>query len=1220
MKFTNYILPVLVLWTGLFKCQLGDNGYPLLKDKLFIESRYTTEDKFKNQKGGYIPLRELENIIPSFEIEGVKNQRLKDEFLSITTKDTAYVSQDIYGKAFYKEINISDDSNRIEYDGRYYYMYKISSAEALALQVYFKKYYMPQGSKLFFYNESGFILGEFNDKNNPDKTIKGLQFGTQPIPGNTFYIELSYPVSNTEKPLLITEKVIHSITDFYKGGAYGEAGKCTKNVACVFTDSDDKSRNIKSVGLMLYPIYKQGVNQHTYSATCTGNLMNNTKQDGTPYFLTAAHCIGAAAANNNVNWNTELITLFNYEAKTCGSDGSEAPSSLSNNSVLGCTVLTQASEQTFDYALLKLKGTASSLAKYKVCYAGWDNNPNSYKVNVSNTYGIHHPKGDVKKISFVKDLFPVSINQNIPFDPQNSLGAFLKTTWRDGIVEEGSSGSPLFNSFGKLIGTLSTGPKVTSGPASSMFTCENPDIYNGVWFTSYSRFSNNYYTMSPWLNPNGTNVQSIGPYCPNTSIQIGSPINITVNPGVPVGPQGGPAEVIPIDINGRKIHPSNTWGKKIYLRNNAYYFPENVNSPNTNFDYINKSLYISENLFAVSTNIYRTGSQQVIDKFELWGIYKIADCNKLKYLKPAPIIIQNPIRLGQLNEVRVDIVGITDDKVHIMIYSSKRHENTVYMNYELQTYKVVNDELVYVGFYPIAANLQPPFNGYFKSHEFNKNRLLLARKEGSKEVIDSYLFSDSSNSWSHAKNVIVLNYAERMNIKMLDDKVFLIKGNNADYTYDNRMDIYSFVSNSPNLIFYKTLPNIFLGNPYLSGISDIFKKTDKDFLFIYNKKNTLGGASYALMSLNISNNSVSHPSISDEFKYSVGETKFVIRDNEIIKITKLGVSSPSGEFPTHQYVNFINSNGSWITNNINFYKWENVVGNNKDYLITLDIINRGTINNYSINDRTLSIKEFNYLTHPYVVYNNDSPYYSGAYHRPKKIDHLFFDKGVANNKTEYNNLIYANTNYFPIGYPYIGTYYNTKTYDIKTVILDNKTDPVSGDKNVTLYGKYSIVMKPGFTFTSSSGAELHAIPQESLPADIPTCSFMFDDMLNPVLTETPDESLYLRQQSLKEENKPYYGEIILNEKNNDINQFVINQSNIKVYPNPTKGIVYINLDGKENNFASSQLHSIDGKILISKKTFTKITEFDLSHYPTGTYIITLTDKLGKTFSYKIVKK
>jgi len=466
MQKTKYILLFISLFLVVFfKSQVGDSGYPFLYGKLSSERRITDRQEYKNSSGITIPLSQLKENINFFETDGFNNQQIIKEVSDLT--DVAYINQNIYGKAFKREINITDDNNRIEYDGRYYYLYKVKSSDAKALQIYFKKYLLTKDSKLFFYADNGFILGEFNDKNNPDVQSKGVEFGIQPIPGNTFYIELSYPIDSNDKPLLITEKLIHSFTDFY-GGVYGTAGNCHKNVACAFTGIDNKSRNIKSVGLMLYPIYQSGTNTHNYSASCSGNLMNNTAQNGEPYFLTAAHCIGYEAANNNINWNTELITLFNYEALTCTSNGSDAPTALSNNSVLGCTVLTLSSASSLDYALIKLNVTATVLSHYRVCYAGWDNNPNSYSVNPTNSYGVHHPKGDVKKISLVQEVYPVMSNQpilqsglfgyfGVPW-PLNSQGTFLQNSWRDGIVEKGSSGSPLFNSFDRLIGSLSTGP------------------------------------------------------------------------------------------------------------------------------------------------------------------------------------------------------------------------------------------------------------------------------------------------------------------------------------------------------------------------------------------------------------------------------------------------------------------------------------------------------------------------------------------------------------------------------------------------------------------------------------------------------------------------------------------------------------------------------------------------------------------------------------------
>ncbi|PXW10789.1 putative secreted protein (Por secretion system target) [Chryseobacterium sp. CBTAP 102] len=1210
----KYLIIFFLFCLNFVKSQVGDNGYPFLYEKLVSERRITTREEYKNSLGEIIPLLQLKQNIKTFETKGFSNQGIIDEVSNLT--DEAYANQNIYGKTFYKEINITDDSNRIEYDGRYYYLYKVTSSDAKALQIYFKKYLLPENSKLFLYAENGFILGEFNNKNNPDTSNKGLEFGTQPIPGNTFYIELSYSVDSSEKPLLTTEKVIHSFTDFYSG-VYGAAGNCHKNVACVFSPSENRSRNIKSVGLMLYPIYQSGTNTHTYSATCSGNLMNNTAQNGEPYFLTAAHCIGYEAANNNINWSTELITLFNYEALSCTSNGADAPSSLSNTSVFGCTLLTQSPYTSFDYALIKLKITPSLLAQYKVCYAGWDNNPNAYSVNPTNAYSVHHPKGDVKKISMVQELYPVMGSNPILFNGysvphlQSTDGTFLQNSWRNGIVEKGSSGSPLFNSFDRLIGSLSTGPD------PNIFNCNNPNIYNATgptYYTYYSRFSNNYYTMSPWLNPNGTNVQSIGPYCPTGyNIQIGAPIDGNTPGGGNPQPTNWQEE--PIDVNGEKVHPANTWGKKIYLKefNGSGNYQQQVDE---NFNYYRSVMAPNKNTFAMSENIYdiyEFNINNFLPNLQLWGIYKVIDCNKIKYIKPAKITIKNPGSNGQVFSFVVDVVGVSDNRVHILIEEWRRNTSgAIYKTFEIQSYKIINNELIYENYKTLFYNQQNLT--IFKYYDFDNGRLMLSVRENSNLVnkIYSCFYNEQNGSWL-METTPIANGTSGVFTKIIGNKVFIQPSG------QNKIDIYNFVSNSPAFNLRASLSNQFLSAPATNYLYDplfIFERSNDLYNIVYRNGNGVG--SFELMQLDLSNNSASssHITTSDDFKtiYFGYGSHFIMKNNQIIKLSKFPWKpSPGGEYPNYSYMNFKkNSNGNWIKDKATLLKWSEVGGFNDQYIIS-DDYKEGN----DIKRRMFSIREVDYLAHPYTTYN-DEVFYSSAYHRPKKLDNPYFSSGVVvNGREEFRNLAGTNLNIFLFRSPNLGYDFNTTTYDTKTVILDNKTQQLTGYKSVTIHGKYSVVMKPGFSVSATSGIEFTAKAQAPLPADIPACSLTFDDMLNPKTTETPNETLYLKQTIGKFGNKPYYGEIVLNDGN--LNQESIIDRAVKLYPNPTKDILNIDFNGKK--FKTLEVYSIDAKKIITKEVSSlNTTEVNLSQYPAGIYMVTLIDSTGKSYPNKIIKK
>ncbi|AZA92270.1 Protease 1 precursor [Chryseobacterium nakagawai] len=1211
MTKLKYTLFMFLLLISFFKSQVGDNGYPFLYEKLTSENRITIREEYKDNSGNNLPLLQLKEKIKAFETDGVNNQQIIDEVAGLKDKD--YINQNIYGKAIYREINIADDNNRIEYDGRYYYLYKVKSSDAKALQIYFKKYLLPKDSKLFLYAENGFILGEFNDKNNPDPKNKGLEFGTQPIPGNTFYIELSYPVDSNNKPLLVTEKVIHSFTDFY-GGVYGTAGNCHKNIACGFT-IDNKSRNIKSVGLMLYPIYQWGTNTHKYSASCSGNLMNNTAQNGEPYFLTAAHCIGYEAANNNINWSTELITLFNYEALSCTSNGTDAPAALSNNSVFGCTLLTQSPATSLDYALIKLNTTASALAQYKICYAGWDNNPNAYSVNPTNAYSVHHPQGDVKKISIVQELNPVMSNQPIlqsglfgyyavPW-PTNTSGTFLQNSWRNGIVEKGSSGSPLFNSSDRLIGSLSTGPD------PNHFNCNNPDIYSNKWFTYYSRFSNNYYTMSPWLNPNGANVQSIGPYCPSY-IQVGAPV--IVNPGGGGGTQPTNWEEEPIDINGERVHPANTWGKKIYLRENSG--TNTQQDVDANFYYYRSVMSPNKNTFAMSENIYNIRYVNInyyVPKLQLWGIYKIVDCNKIKYIKPAKITMRNPGTIGELDNYTINVVGVTDDRVHILIderrWVGSNGNNSVYNTYELQSYKIINNELVFENYKTFFYQQQNM--GVETYYEFDNDHLMLVANQSSVRKMYSCFYSGQNAGWQIDTNPIT-NLPSNGYTKMVGDKIFMVVPG------QNKMNIYNISSNSAALTLQASLSNPFLSTPGGNGILDpifVFKRSDNIYNVVY--KNTNGVSFFELLQVNLSGNSASssHITMPADFRYVYGVgSNFIIKGNEIIKLTKVGwTSAATSEYGNHFYQNFIkDASGNWIKDKSFPLKWKDVGAFDNRYIISAD-----DYYGNNLKRRMFSIREVDYVAHSYIRYN-DNVFYPAAYHRPKKLDNYYFSAGiVVNGREEFKNLTYPNLNFFLYRSPNFGYDFNANTYDTKTVILDDKTQKLTGYKSVAIHGKYSVVMKPGFSVSATTGVEFTAKAQAPLPADIPACSLTFDDMLNPQITETPDETIYLKQVGVKLGNEPYYGEIVLN--GTLANQEIVIDRAVKLYPNPTKDILNIDFNGKK--FKTLDVYSLDGKKIITKDLSSLNTiQVNLSQYPAGIYMVTLIDSNGKNYPNKIIKK
>jgi len=355
---------------------------------------------------------------------------------------------------------------------------------------------------MFIYNsDKTMFIGSFTNQNSFNNTL-----GTQFIYSNSLIIEY-YEPNNTglkqQQSQLHIESLVHTFVELRFGpfsntdsetGVTG-ADYCNINVSCPLGNGWENE--IKSVAIILGLIS----NDNKYHGWCSGALINNTERDGKPYFLTANHCIdNAGAMSNAANW----VFLFNYEASYCEDNGMWASSSLSN-AIYGATVLARdgANSPNSDYLLLELNAQPSTLVSYNVVYAGWETNETATSYSPY-TVGIHHPSGDVKKIS--KDNNP-PISHNPANDATENCitnyraGYHWQVHWNEGITEGGSSGSPLFNSDHRIIGQL-------HGGCSFCNTPHKPDTY-GKFSKSYTLGN-----FARWLDPRGTGVSFVDRHTP----------------------------------------------------------------------------------------------------------------------------------------------------------------------------------------------------------------------------------------------------------------------------------------------------------------------------------------------------------------------------------------------------------------------------------------------------------------------------------------------------------------------------------------------------------------------------------------------------------------------------------------------------------------------------------------------------------------------------------
>jgi hypothetical protein len=137
-------------------------------------------------------------------------------------------------------------------------------------------------------------------------------------------------------------------------------------------------------------------------------------------------------------------------------------------------------------------------ANFSAYWNGWNANTTATTGGV----GIHHPSGDIKKISTFSGS-TISAGWN-----GNGLSSHWRQSWSSnsnghGVTEGGSSGSPLFNnSQGYIIGTLTGGSSSCNSPTS-------PDYYGKMSYHWTSNGTANNLRLKPWLDPTNSGVLTL---------------------------------------------------------------------------------------------------------------------------------------------------------------------------------------------------------------------------------------------------------------------------------------------------------------------------------------------------------------------------------------------------------------------------------------------------------------------------------------------------------------------------------------------------------------------------------------------------------------------------------------------------------------------------------------------------------------------------------------
>ena len=358
---------------------------------------------------------------------------------------------------------------------------RVNSPNAKSINLGFSKFYLPEGAKMILYTpDLEELVGPLTPADNDDHE----QYWSPMIYGEELVIEVQVPYGLVDQLKLELKSVNH---DFVGVGALFSS-RCNLDVAC---SGEDGFEEIEAYRDMIQSV---GMYSIEGSRSCSGALISNTNQDGKPYFFTADHC---GVTENNA---ATVVAYWNYQNSSCRTPDSPASGQMGDGSLddfnSGATLV--AAYTPTDFTLLEFDDPIK--ASSNAFFSGWTRTSTLPTKGV----GIHHPNVEEKRISFELDqeIF-ISNIQGDSADIEKGNYLTLKD-WDLGITEVGSSGSPLYNEDGLIIGQLTAG---FDGNEDCDFDGQF-DTYG--WFhKSWEGGGTPETRLKDWLDPNGTGAVSL---------------------------------------------------------------------------------------------------------------------------------------------------------------------------------------------------------------------------------------------------------------------------------------------------------------------------------------------------------------------------------------------------------------------------------------------------------------------------------------------------------------------------------------------------------------------------------------------------------------------------------------------------------------------------------------------------------------------------------------
>jgi hypothetical protein len=426
-------------------------------------------------------------------------------------------------------------------DGRKIWKADINIEGAPGIGLYYDQFHLPKGVKYYISNESGKqVLGAYTTANNQDGA-----FANEAIQGHIAHLELDMDANvaiddiafHIEKALVYYASIDYlkqyenSVAKPTDGdpdpyNLEGHSSTCEINAIC--PQGANYAIQRKATVQLIIPLDSSG-----QAGVCSGALINNTGNTPascTPYILTATHC---DLANNNtvdaIPFKYMLIR-FNFEKESCNSAAAATVSTLNGVSLVARANYVNSTEPHINGDFMLLKPKAVIPDSWDAYLNGWNRSATiPAHLDAPQKYiGFHHAAADIKKLFTDQD-----IDSNGEAGGSDGPGTHWAITSIDtGGVEQGSSGSSLFDKDGYTIGIAS----VAGDPDNN---CAVNSKGGQAFYMKYAAFSklsydwdysvdgdSAYRKLKPWLDPINTGAITLNPVKANCDVPTTGVTNV----------------------------------------------------------------------------------------------------------------------------------------------------------------------------------------------------------------------------------------------------------------------------------------------------------------------------------------------------------------------------------------------------------------------------------------------------------------------------------------------------------------------------------------------------------------------------------------------------------------------------------------------------------------------------------------------------------------------